>query len=104
MARYRWTGQHPYRDHREERVIEPGDTFDVERIAAAHPDNVERVDDTTARPSEPPIDPGAYSVAELRDHLADANYDEPALDAIAAAERGRDDRTTALDAIDAARP
>lgn len=41
---YRWVGTHPYRDHRNDRVLEHGDTFETERIAAAHPRNVERVD------------------------------------------------------------
>ena len=30
---YRWVGTHPYRDHRNDRVLEPGDTFEAERIA-----------------------------------------------------------------------
>ena len=51
----------------------------------------------------PPVDPGEYSVDELRDHLADHDYTANELDALAEAERDGDDRTTALDAIDAAR-
>jgi len=50
-----------------------------------------------------PVDPGEYSVDELRDHLADQDYTADELDALAEAERDGDDRTTALDAIDAAR-
>jgi hypothetical protein len=105
MARYRWAGPHPHRDRRTGRVIEAGDIVDAERIVAAHPDKVERVDtDDGVTAAEGVVDPGAFSVAELRDHLADADYDEDDLDALAAAERDGDDRTTALDAIDAARP
>jgi len=122
MARYRWTGPHPHRDRRGGRVIEPGDTFDVERIAAAHPDNVERVAedgadgenatdgddgdvDASGDETDAPLDPTDHTVAELRDALGEAPFDGDALDAIAAAERDRAEgpRSTALEAIDDAR-
>lgn len=44
---YRWTGSHAYRDHANDRVIEPGAEIPAdaaERIAAAHPHQVEEID------------------------------------------------------------
>jgi len=115
MSTYRWTGTHAHRDHREGRVIEPGDTFDAERIAAAHPHDCEPVaddeaagegEDVDAEPTEiadPPLNPADFAVDELRSALGDGGYDGSELDAIEAAERAGQERTTALDAIDAAR-
>lgn len=47
MARYRWVGTHAYRDHRNDRVIETDEEIgdDADRIAEAHPHDVERIDE-----------------------------------------------------------
>lgn len=50
-----------------------------------------------------PFDPAEYSVDELEDALAADDYSAADLDALSDAERDGKDRTTALDAIDAAR-
>lgn len=45
---YRWAGTHAYRDHANDRVIEPGEEIPadvVEQVAAAHPHQVEEVDE-----------------------------------------------------------
>lgn len=110
MTHYRWTGAHAYRDHANDRVIEPGEEFSDDRIASHHPHQVEHVErDTDADGADTPatfeFTDGEcvrdLSVAELRDRLEG----QPAetLDAIEAAERDGKDRSTALDAIDAAR-
>jgi|GEM_PF-6910401 len=101
---YRWVGTHPYRDHRNDRVIGPGGIFENDRIAEAHPQDVEHADGAgaVAEPQSLP-DPASFSVSELRDHLNDAGYGADALDRLAAAERDGKGRTTAIDAITAAR-
>lgn len=53
--------------------------------------------------ADPPLNPADFSVAELRDALQDTDYSDAKLEAIADAERSTKDRTTAHDAIDAAR-
>lgn len=117
MVTYRWNGAHPYRDHANERTVGPGEALPAdiaERVAAAHPHDVERVDEDAGDEAdgdagdgvaEPPLDPSEFSVDALREALSEGDYDDAELDAIAAAERAGDGdpRTTALDAIDAAR-
>lgn len=106
MTTYRWVGAHPYRDHRTGRLLAPGETFTDERIAEAHPHDCERVSDTPSdQPASLPFDPGTLTVAELRDALSERAADLSAadFDAIADAERNGKARTTALEAITAAR-
>lgn len=50
-----------------------------------------------------PFDPEAHTVAELRDVLDEADLSDDELDALAAAEADCLDRTSALEAIEAAR-
>jgi hypothetical protein len=110
MAR-RWTGAHAFRDHANDRVIEPGEELpeDVaDQIAAAHPHQVEQTDDEptdTDDESEAtsPIDPTEHTVPELEDALEEGDYSDAELDAIADAEAAGESRNTALDAIEAAR-
>lgn len=50
-----------------------------------------------------PFDPGSYSVDDLREELSAGDYTADELDALADAEADGKDRSTAHDAIDAAR-
>lgn len=50
-----------------------------------------------------PFDPAEFSVAELEDQLEAGDYTADELDALEEAEAAGDDRTTAIDAINAAR-
>lgn len=48
MPSYRWVGTHAYRDHANDRVIDPGEELPEEigeRVASAHPHQVEAIDD-----------------------------------------------------------
>lgn len=106
MPSYRWAGSHAYRDHRNGRTIEPGDLIGqgVERIAAAHPQDVERVDagtgadEYTDGPQSPHDVVAEYTVDELREYVADLP-DIPTLRALREAEANQQHRTTALEAI-----
>ena len=53
--------------------------------------------------AEPPFDPTEKTVGELEELLEEDDYSADELDAIAAAEEAGEDRSTAHDAIDAAR-
>jgi len=53
--------------------------------------------------AEPPFDPTEKTVGELEELLEEDDYSAAELDAIAAAEEAGEDRSTAHDAIDAAR-
>ena len=53
--------------------------------------------------AEPPFDPTEKTVGELEELLDEGDYSAAELDAIAAAEEAGEDRSTAQDAIDAAR-
>lgn len=89
--------------------LELGDTVEEEASDAPEPDDsVEDADEDGDEGDqvlpEPPIEPDEYSVDELRDELDDADYSDGQLDAIEAAEQeDGSPRSTALDAIDAAR-
>jgi hypothetical protein len=112
--RYRWVGAHAYRDHRNDRVIEPGEEIgeDAERIAAAHPHDVEEVDveadDADAESFEEGIetvrdavsfDPSDHTNDEIAELVEDIdNADE--LPAIRELEKHDQNRSGALDAID----
>jgi hypothetical protein len=56
MARYRWVGAHPYRDHAHGRVIESGESLPDDiagRVADRHPHDVESITDADeAAPSD----------------------------------------------------
>lgn len=54
-------------------------------------------------PPEAPFDPTELTVASVRSNLDEEDYSDGELDAIEAAERAGEERSTALDAIDAAR-
>jgi len=61
-------------------------------------------DDAKASVAEPPLNPDEFAVGALRDALADADYSAAELNAIEQAERADGSpRSTAIDAIDAAR-
>lgn len=53
--------------------------------------------------AEPPFDPTEKTVGELEELLEEGDYSAAELDAIDAAEQAGEDRSTARDAIDAAR-
>jgi hypothetical protein len=60
-------------------------------------------EDSVELVAEPPINPADHTIAELEEALADGEYSDAELDAIADAEAASDDRTGAHDAINAAR-
>jgi hypothetical protein len=118
----RWVGEQPLRRTSVDTPdIEPGETFDAsDAVRRAFPDKLAAVDTDDGADSEDtdadsdaadsdsedaaddvsaPVDPADYSVRDLRDELAAGAYGPAELDALAAAERAGDDRTTALDAI-----
>lgn len=81
MTAYRWVGNHDYRDHAHGRVIEPGEelpTEIAERVARAHPHDVDEVTTTThddisidvliEQTAAAQVD--AIEAGELDDHLA----------------------------------
>jgi hypothetical protein len=76
MTCYRWVGTHPYRDHRNDRTLDHGDTFDSDRIAAAHPRSVERVEtDADSADADETADDADDDVPSLADHTKAALYD-----------------------------
>jgi hypothetical protein len=87
-----------------------GDRAEVSEAQAAYlceeRGDFKRVDDAADDENtvaEPPLNPDEFSVDALEEALADADYSDAELDAIADAEAAGEDRTTAHDAIDAAR-
>jgi len=81
-----WTGTHPYRDHANGHTIEPGEEIPegcADRIAAAHPRNVEEraADDGTDDEPADADDSESESGFSEEDWLA-GDYDERA-DAVA---------------------
>jgi len=106
---YRWMGAHAYRDHANDRSIEPGEELPediAEQVADAHPHDVERVEDDSDEVAaeapevpDPPFDPAEYTVDELHAALDDGDYSDAELDALADAEAAEEGRTTALEAI-----
>jgi len=84
---YRWVGAHAYRDHANDRVVERGEELPediAERVAAAHPHDVDvvEVDDVPGWSEEAWLD-GDYT--ERADAVADGRVDAH-LDAIEDAE------------------
>lgn len=59
--------------------------------------------DATPAVADPPLNPADFAVEELREALAEGDYEAAELDAIADAEGAGKERTTAFEAIDAAR-
>ncbi|PCR89315.1 hypothetical protein [Natrinema ejinorense] len=106
---YRWVGSHAFRDHANDRVIEPGEELPediADQIAAAHPHDVEPIDEGGGGDpvgDMPPFPPQERTVEEIQDTLDEYDYPEDALEALEAAERDGKDRDTALDAITEAR-
>ncbi|SNZ18163.1 hypothetical protein SAMN06269185_3273 [Natronoarchaeum philippinense] len=111
MADYRWVGAHAYRDHRNDRVIEPGEEIgdDAERIVAAHPHDVEQIDadDAGFESFEDGIetvrdavsfDPAERTNDEIADLVEDIDNREE-LAAIRDLEQHEQNRSGALDAI-----
>jgi hypothetical protein len=48
MSGYRWAGSHAYRDHANDQTVEPGEELPddiAERVAGAHPRDVEAIED-----------------------------------------------------------
>lgn len=93
--------------------IGPGEAFEpTEAELRAFGDRLEPVDEAAdgddageeGTGTEPPFDPTGHSVSEIEDALDDGDYDDDELAALLAAEQADDDpRTTAVDAIEAAR-
>lgn len=94
----------------------PGDRVDVSDAEAQYlleeRGDFELVDDGEGTDDAPdgegaedgvkaPFDPSEYTVDELRDELDDADYGASELHALAAAEERGQDRTTALETIEA---
>lgn len=114
-AVYRYTGTSLRLPNGEagRRVVTAGETVALpDHVADALADSLEAVDDEDEdenedeeadSEAEPPFDPGEHSVDDLRDRLDEGDYSDAELDALADAEAAGDDRSTAQDAIDAAR-
>jgi len=74
------------------------DDVDETAIEESSPDEAE------AEVADPPLDPTQFSVDDLKTELDAGDFSDAELDALEDAERADDDpRTTALDAIEAAR-
>ena len=110
MSEHRFTGTRLVRDGGQTTitngdVVEPteaeltafSDLFEPVDSAADH---TEQTDDSEP---EPPFDPTDLTVASVRSNLDEEDYSSAELDAIEAAERAGEGRSTALEAIDAAR-
>jgi hypothetical protein len=79
---YRWVGAHAFRDHANDRVIEPGERLpeDVaEQIAAAHPHDVEAIDDSEAEDTDSAPDVDEWADWNEDDWL-DVGYEQRADD------------------------
>ena len=106
--RYEWQGASPFRDHRNDREVKPGEVVELnDHVAGPHPEfvAVEEDDDTTGESVEPPFDPSDATVDELREMLEDIPDDvtDAELDALYEAEQADEARDTALEALDNAR-
>ena len=112
MPRYEWHGASPFRDRRNDRVIEPGDVVELDTHVAETQPEFARVEDDSGGGSErgdeppdeasPPFDPTDLTVGELESELSDGDFSGAELEALATAE-GADGspRSTALEAIEA---
>jgi hypothetical protein len=81
---------------------ERGAELDVpEEILEQYPRRLERITlDASADDANAPLDPGAYTIDELQDELANSEYSDAELAALRLAEVEGGDRTGAKDAID----
>jgi len=113
MSEYRFTGTRLVRDGGQT-TITRGDVIEpTEAELEAFGDLFERVDETDTLDAaaadgdesdpEPPFDPTELTVASVRSNLDEGDYSAAELDAIEAAERAGEERSTALDAIEDAR-
>jgi hypothetical protein len=98
-------------------AFEVGDTAEVDGSTAAYlceeRGDFERVDDTAETieadaeadeaVAEPPVNPAEHTIDDLEAALAEGDYSDAELDAIADAEAAGEDRTGAHDVIDDAR-
>lgn len=124
---YEWTHTKALRRHGHggTEFVEQGEKFDptdeelaafADRIAEVEPPEeddaessepaAEAADDgeSAQEGTDPPFDPGDYTVTELEDVFDEESFSADELDALAAAEQADGNpRATALDAIDAAR-
>lgn len=103
-----------YLDHRSgdwERVEESADEDETadEDTGDEDPDTAEadadpkaEADDVVTPTDPPPFDPTDLTVTEIEDELAERDLSEADLLAVYSAEREAEDRTTAVEAIDAA--
>jgi len=76
---------------------------DVELVCDRYP-HLEplREDDPDPTAADPPLDPGEYSVRDLRETVSDGDFSDADLRAIHDAERNGEERTTALDILGSA--
>ncbi|WP_455448305.1 hypothetical protein [Natrinema thermotolerans] len=109
---YRWTGSHAFRDHANDRVIDPGEELPddiAEQVADAHPHDVEEIDgEGDAESFEERIDtvrdavtfdPADHTIDEIADLVEDVDSAEE-LEGIRELEKHEKDRSGALDVID----
>jgi hypothetical protein len=119
MSGYRWDGTHAYKDHANDRVIEPGEELPddiAERVSDSHPYDVEAIDEADeaeAAEAEADAEDGfdldefvdqnasnqvdAIESGDVDDHLSaiqDANAEE---NEYATVEEAVDERQAALD-------
>ena len=115
-GRYRWTGTNSYRDHRANVVIEPGEVIpeeSAERIASAHPGDVEEVevmasdrrmgsanDDVSEDGVTISFDQESLNVPDLEDRIVGID-DLELLKKMKEREEENEDRKTVLNAITA---
>ena len=96
-------------DSEPEAVQEETETDDADEASAddgaeADADDVDDTADDGEEVADPPLDPTQFSVDDLKTELDAGDFSDAELDALEEVERADDDpRTTALDAIEAAR-
>lgn len=91
-------------DVQEEPATEDVDEDSADGGADSDSDDVDETADDGEEIADPPLDPTQFSVDDLKTELEAGDFSDAELDALEAAERSDDDpRTTALDAIEAAR-
>ncbi len=91
-------------DVQEESATEDVDEDSADGGAESDSDDVDETANDGEEIADPPLDPTQFSVDDLKTELNAGDFSDAELDALEAAERSDDDpRTTALDAIEAAR-
>jgi len=113
MPLYEWRGADEFQDNRNDRVIKPGETVELdEHVGGPQPYLVEVEEDDgegggsdNTEDVEPPFDPGEATIDELEAQLEDVPEDvsDAELDALHQAEKDGKERDGALNAIDAVR-